>query len=122
MYRGTLAFGRKGLAIMAISGVDLALWDLQGRITGRPIADLPGGRPNEPLPTYRTLFPGETADDPQLKAFQALKLHSGGQGRSDPSAIAERVASAREAVGPDTDAGCLYGLGRRDVSRHCKES
>src|SRR3954451_120178 len=40
MYRATLPFGRKGVAIMALSGVDLALWDLRGQAAGRPVARL----------------------------------------------------------------------------------
>ena len=36
----TLFFGRKGLAIMAISGVDLALWDLRAKAVGRSVAEL----------------------------------------------------------------------------------
>lgn len=42
MYDHTLAYGRKGLAIMAISGVDLALWDLRGKAAGKTIAEVLG--------------------------------------------------------------------------------
>lgn len=101
MHRGTLAFGRKGIAMMAISGVDLALWDLKGKVAGKPVAELLGGSVGTPLPTYRTLFPGESPDDPHLAHFQALKLHAGKQAQPDPDAIADRVARAREAVGPE---------------------
>ena len=39
MYKATLPFGQKGLAIMALSGVDLALWDLRGKAEQKPIAE-----------------------------------------------------------------------------------
>lgn len=56
MYAATLPFGRKGIAIMALSGVDLALWDLRGRAAGMPVTELLGGRVGEPIPTYRTIW------------------------------------------------------------------
>src|SRR5215210_6546935 len=43
MYAATIAYGRKGLVIMAISGTDLALWDALGRTQGKAVADLLGG-------------------------------------------------------------------------------
>lgn len=101
MHRGTLAFGRKGIAMMAISGVDLALWDLRGRAAGEPVVRLLGGSPGRPIPTYRTLFPGESPDEPHLKDFAALKLHAGKQTDPDLPDIVRRVREAREIVGPD---------------------
>lgn len=44
MYRATLPYGQKGLALMAMSGVDLALWDLCGKRAGKPLAEILGGR------------------------------------------------------------------------------
>lgn len=100
MYRATLAFGRKGLAIMALSGVDLALWDLRGKAAGRPIAELLGGRTGERIPTYGTYWdeipPGAVAE------HTAFKLHVG---RCGPPAeiddVVKRIAAARRAIGPD---------------------
>src|SRR4051794_38303537 len=43
MYRGTIYFGRYGPAIHAISGIDIALWDLWGKVTGRSVSTLLGG-------------------------------------------------------------------------------
>ena len=44
MYRSTLAWGRKGIGMAAISGVDIAIWDLMGKATAKPVFKLLGGR------------------------------------------------------------------------------
>ena len=75
MYRSTLAYGRKGLALMAISGVDLALWDLRGRREGKPIVELLGGSTSgSPLPVYKTTGLDDIPLDPD-EGFAAYKGH-----------------------------------------------
>ncbi|MFZ1755322.1 MAG: mandelate racemase/muconate lactonizing enzyme family protein [Caldilineaceae bacterium] len=43
LYFASIPYGRRGVGVMALSGVDLALWDLLGKATGRPVVDLLGG-------------------------------------------------------------------------------
>ncbi|HXE42096.1 MAG TPA: hypothetical protein VN516_03640, partial [Candidatus Baltobacteraceae bacterium] len=52
MYRKTMAFGRKGVAMMAISAVDIALWDLLGKSAKQPVYRLLGGRTKPKIPVY----------------------------------------------------------------------
>ncbi|PVD39567.1 hypothetical protein C0Q70_02202 [Pomacea canaliculata] len=54
MFRATLNYGRKGLPLQAISAVDLALWDLLGKIRGEPVYQLLGGKTKQRLPVYCT--------------------------------------------------------------------
>ena len=54
LYRASLPYGRKGLPIMAISAVDLALWDLLGKVRGEPVCHLIGGRAQEEIAFYGT--------------------------------------------------------------------
>ena len=54
LYQASLPYGRKGVAIMALSGVDLALWDLLGRAEGMPVSALLGGRDREQIRAYAT--------------------------------------------------------------------
>jgi L-rhamnonate dehydratase len=100
MYDATLPFGRKGLAVMALSGVDLALWDLRGKAERRPVAELLGGSGDRVIPVYHTAW-GEIA--PELAGrFRAFKLHVGADreaGRVE--SVARAVAQARAVVGPD---------------------
>lgn len=57
MNRATLPYGIDGLCGMAIAGVDLALWDLKGKILGQPVYRLLGGATKERIPCYVTTLP-----------------------------------------------------------------
>ena len=54
MYALSLPYGRKGLPVMALSGLDLALWDLLGKAEGRPVYDLLGGLSKPKVRGYAT--------------------------------------------------------------------
>jgi L-rhamnonate dehydratase len=100
MYAATLPFGRKGLAIMALSGVDLALWDVKGKAAGQPVARLLGGDIGQPIPTYITIWDEPT---PELaRQHRAFKLHVETFPASERvSRVTERVARARAALGAE---------------------
>ena len=100
LYRASIAYGRKGLAIMALSGVDLALWDLRGKAAGKPIYDLLGGAKHRRMPMYASL-----GDDPAsavAAGFTAVKLHLPAI-RSDEecAGVLRTVREARDAIGPN---------------------
>src|SRR5262249_15851826 len=101
MYDATLPFGRKGVAIMAVSGVDLALWDLAGRAAKRPVARLLRAdcKPR-PIPVYVTVW---DEIEPSLVAqFRAFHLHLGHRSSGDHVAEAvRRVESARSLLGDE---------------------
>lgn len=95
-------------AVAAISGIDIALWDLLGRATGRPIAQLLGAGGVRRVPAYvgcmclgwqDPVSLKEEASEHQAKGFGAMKVR-GGRGMD---ADLEAVAATREAVGPDVD-------------------
>ena len=56
MYRSQLPYGQRGITTMAISGVDIALWDLVGKITEQPVYNLLGGKSKEEIPCYVTTY------------------------------------------------------------------
>lgn len=57
MYRSTMPYGLGGITAMAISGVDLALWDLMGKALKQPVYRLLGGRTKQSIPCYVTTHP-----------------------------------------------------------------
>lgn len=98
MYAATLAFGRKGLAIMAISGIDLALWDLRGRVANSPVARLLGDTVTGKIPTYSTFW--GTIDPQAADSSNAFKLHIDRHAFEDPAdGIVKSVESARRTIG-----------------------
>ena len=113
MYRKTMAFGRKGIGMVAISAVDIALWDLLGKAAKQPVFRLLGGRTKSRVPVYASrLYATElgelAAEAKRYKddGFKAMKLRFG-WGPLDGAEGMERnvdlVRTVRETVGNDVD-------------------
>jgi len=101
MFHGSLFYGRKGVVINAISGVDLALWDLLGRLRGEPVYQVLGGPVRRELEFYAT---GPRPDLAKAMGFIGGKmpLHHGPEaGDEGLRRNLEELASMRERVGPD---------------------
>ncbi len=113
MYRRTMAWGRKGVGMAAISAVDLALWDLKGRLKGEPVFRLLGGRTKPRIPVYASRLYSQPLEDLAREArayvdqgFTALKLRFGWGPRDGLAGMHRNLAlvhTLREAVGPDID-------------------
>jgi L-alanine-DL-glutamate epimerase-like enolase superfamily enzyme len=100
MYDATLPFGRKGVAIMALSGVDLALWDLRGKAASRSVTELLGGPIHETMPTYTTVW--DDIPDALLGQHSAFKIHLGKcADAAGMNRLTDVVARARARVGSD---------------------
>ena len=52
LYRSSARFGRRGVAISAISGIDIALWDIMGKALNAPVYDLLGGKTKDEIQVY----------------------------------------------------------------------
>jgi L-rhamnonate dehydratase len=101
LYRATYRHGQAGIVLMAISAVDLALWDLKGRVLGQPAWQLLGGKARETVPVYATVRDGAWA---QAQGFCGIKLggpYGPGDGREGVYKNEAHVAALRERVGPD---------------------
>jgi len=113
MYRHTAPYGQKGIAIMAISGVDLALWDLRGKREGKPLVEVLGGTPVA-VPSYRT-GARNGLENALSQGYKAVKF---GIGAMDPhselDAIADLFADVRSVVGSEIRVMCDAGM-RWDV-------
>ena len=100
LFQKTHLFGRYGISTFAISGVEMALWDLAGKRAGKPLYELLGGAASTQVPAYASLvrYPEE---HPQIRAdaekamdegYTLLKLHQ---------VTAASVGMGREVIGPD---------------------
>src|SRR5262245_12629231 len=103
MFRASLYYGRKGLAIHAISALDLALWDLLGRLRGEPVCALIGGKTKEKIPMYATTPRPDLA---KAMGFFGAKMplpHGPADGADGLEKNRALAASARESVGASFD-------------------
>jgi len=113
MYRSSVAYGRKGSVIAAISALDIALWDIKGQALKQPVFMLLGGRTKEYIPTYYSRLYTRDLDSLQQEAahyksegFTGMKLRCGyplTEGMAGMRKNVEMVKVVRDAVGDDVD-------------------
>jgi L-rhamnonate dehydratase len=114
IHSSTEFYGRRGLAIMALSGIDNALWDIAGKQAGLPVYRLLGGATKEKIPAY---FTSNKVDRGLELGFRAFKLPIADgvqQGREGMRRTVRRIAETRKRIGPDADL-MIDCLGRWDV-------
>ena len=110
MHRQSLDYARRGVLVSAISAVDIALWDLRGKLLNQPVSVLLGGRRRDKIQVYATGMyftdaddlPGKLIDEAKTYAaqgYQALKMKVG-------LGVAQDLRHARAlrlAIGDDVD-------------------
>jgi L-rhamnonate dehydratase len=109
MYDSTDYVGRRGLAMHAIGGLDLALWDLRGKIEGRPIHELLGGARRERIPAYGTIYPmartpegvKEQVAEGQAKKLRNFKFAADPWWLDDIELTGRLLTAAREQAGDE---------------------
>jgi L-alanine-DL-glutamate epimerase-like enolase superfamily enzyme len=113
MYRRTLAWGRKGVGMTAISAIDIALWDIIGKITKKPVFKLLGGRTKKKIPVYASKLYSQPLKELQKEAeiykdqgFNMYKMRFGWGPKDGPEGMKNNiklVEAVREVIGEDAD-------------------
>ena len=107
LHQHTFWQGRGGAVTHAISGIDIALWDLLGQAAGLPVARLLGGMYRNEVCPYASVLVDEPARlsrklaKLQHDGFTAFKIGWGHFGRESAVRDREIVSAARDAIGPD---------------------
>ena len=105
MYYHSNRYGRRGVAVHAISGADIALWDIRGQAAGKPVSELLGGKHRDTVRAYASYLFGETPDDTAKLAREAVDLglsaakFGWGPFGKDPDQDLAHVQAAREVLG-----------------------
>jgi L-rhamnonate dehydratase len=118
MYVGLIYIGRRGIALHALSGIDIALWDIKGKAEGKPISELLGGAKRDKVRAYASMLMPDTTEETSERVgalcndgFTAVKLGWGPLGK-DPAHDVRLATAAKEAAGDCDlliDAGHGYG-------------
>jgi L-rhamnonate dehydratase len=114
LQRATVFYGMGGVAQALISGVDIALWDIKGKLLGQPVYNLLGGKVRSRVRAYASeLYAREDLSSLDAEArshaaagFTAVKMRFGygpGEGRAGMRANRDLVRTVRAAVGDDVD-------------------
>ena len=109
LYNRIKDYGAQGFSITALSGIDIALWDIMGRAVGKPVHKLIGGAWRTSVQAYATglyftdmdRLVEEAVEEAlayRAQGFRAIKMKIG---LGDPKLDLRRVAAVREAIGPE---------------------
>ena len=117
MYRGLIYVGRRGIALHAISGIDIALWDIKGKALGKPVCELIGTPRHHRIRAYASLLMPDTPEEVRervgalrAQGFTAVKLGWGPLG-ADAGRDLELAGAACEAGGDGVTILIDAGLG-----------
>jgi L-alanine-DL-glutamate epimerase-like enolase superfamily enzyme len=116
MLEGSIFFGRQGAVIQAMSGIEIALWDIVGKATKRPVYQLLGGGFRKKFRAYASILFGDTPAETERigrdlveQGYRAVKFGWGPMGQSEASDLAH-VRAARQGIGPDAELMVDAGL------------
>src|SRR5262245_47756627 len=116
MVEGSIFFGRQGAAIQAMSGIEIALWDIVGKAVGRPVYQILGGGFRKSFRAYASILFGDTPAETERigkelagQGYKAVKFGWGPMGQSEASDIAH-VRAARQGLGPNVELMVDAGL------------
>ncbi|MBE2204650.1 MAG: mandelate racemase/muconate lactonizing enzyme family protein [Chthoniobacterales bacterium] len=109
LHQNTFWQGRGGSVTHTISGIDMALWDILGKVSGQPIWRLLGGRFRDRVKPYASMLMdepekmGDKMKAAHSRGFRAFKIGWGPFGRRDARTDEKIVRAAREAIGDECD-------------------
>jgi L-alanine-DL-glutamate epimerase-like enolase superfamily enzyme len=116
MYQQNIYSGRRGIAIHAMSGIDMALWDIKGKALNLPVWKLLGGGFHSKIRAYASILFGDTPEETGERGkrlvergFTAVKFGWGPLGKDEATDLA-LVREARKGVGACTDLMIDAGL------------
>jgi L-alanine-DL-glutamate epimerase-like enolase superfamily enzyme len=111
-------WGRYGITIFAISGVDIALWDIAAKIGGQPLADFIGGPKRAEVPVYASLV--RYAEPRLVQDIAALAIGDGYRHIKLHEVAYDPIAAGRRAIGPGvplmTDVNCRWNLTQAEMT------
>lgn len=105
MYWATLQYGRRGAAIIALSALDIAVWDLKGKLLNQPVHRLLGGH-RDTVASYGSGVNLNYSDEELVREMSDYAAAGFGMvkmkiGKRDPADDLRRVKLVRDAIGPD---------------------
>ncbi|MBL8239793.1 MAG: hypothetical protein JNM66_20375 [Bryobacterales bacterium] len=100
LYRASLFYGRGGTTQAALSGIDIALWDAQGKLLGRPVYELLGAAAR-PLRAYYTGYAPEALAAYGIRDMKIAVPYGPAHGEAGMRKNEEAVARARDVLGPE---------------------
>jgi len=103
MWRSSQRFGATGLTSVARSAIDLALWDLKGKLLKVPVYSLIGGPCRDEILCYATSDDLDWSLELGFKAFKISNPVHYEEGTEGLNRVEEKIAKARETVGPDAE-------------------